>query len=101
MDRSNRSAGRGVYPIIDGTDLYGARCSGPAVQAGSGLTGLAESCLIAVSLLGLLLCFKNAVGFSTAHARFCAAITKSNSPQNHVSPFPVLETQSAFHRHAR
>src|SRR5262249_5022284 len=33
-----RRAGHGVYPIIDDADPYGVGCSGPAVQAGSGLT---------------------------------------------------------------
>jgi hypothetical protein len=36
--------GHRVYPTIDDAEPYGVGCSGPAVQAGSGLTapGLAE-----------------------------------------------------------
>jgi len=47
MDEARR--GHGVYPIIDDADLYGAGCSGPAVEAGSGLTvpGLGRSRLLA------------------------------------------------------
>ena len=44
MERPHLGAGRGVYLIIDDADPYGVGSSGPAVQAGSGLTapGLAE-----------------------------------------------------------
>ena len=35
------------------------------------------------------------------HARFCAAITQSNSPRTRVSPFAVPRTQSPSHRHGR
>ena len=57
MDARAFRRGHWVYPIIDDADLYGVGCSGPAVQAGSGLTapGLAKNkSPLAVSLLGPL-----------------------------------------------
>src|SRR5262249_40254210 len=85
-----------VYPVIDDADPYGVGSSGPAVQAGSGLTAprLAEVTSCRSHPLGPLPDSEKAVSFSSAHA----SVTRPNSPRTRVSPFAIPEKQSAFHR---
>jgi len=100
MAGSPRGSGHWVYPIIDDADPYGVGSSGPAVPAGSGLTGpgLAKNkSPYGVPPLDPLPGSKNAVSFSAAHAS--ARLSRDETHRELVyRPFQFHKRRQLFFR---
>ena len=107
MDDRGVRRGSWVSPIKEDPDQKGAGCSGPAVQAGSGLTvpGLAEvaSCRshplrpLPSSICQLFIRMHNET-LSVVAAIMVSVVRLIGS---YKPPFPIPHTQSAFHRTAQ